>query len=94
VIRPARLSFELHPPIAVDKGTVLRELGAGFATVLYAGDDIGDRPAFDAIEELRGQGVTARSIAVGADAPVVLVGMADAHLPDPAALVALLNGLR
>ena len=44
VARPAKMSVELHPPIAADKGTALEALTAGLAAVGYAGRRPG-RPA-------------------------------------------------
>ena len=46
------MSVELHPPVAVDKGTVLAELASGLAAACFIGDDAGDLPAFDALDEL------------------------------------------
>ncbi len=52
--------LELRPP-GMDKGVALtayvRETGAG--AVLYAGDDLGDLPAFAAVEKLRSDGTPA-----------------------------------
>jgi trehalose 6-phosphate phosphatase len=51
---PGRFVLELRPP-GIDKGTALRRLvqqrQAGSA--VYIGDDLGDLPAFDVIDELR-----------------------------------------
>lgn len=46
--RPARMSVELHPPIDIDKGTVLaREFAArAYESAMFIGDDVGDLPAF------------------------------------------------
>lgn len=53
-VEPGRMVLELRPP-GMDKGValtgVLRELGAG--SVLFAGDDLGDLAAYDAVEALR-----------------------------------------
>ena len=42
--RPARMSYELHPPIPADKGSALAELSEGLAAVAFIGDDVGDLP--------------------------------------------------
>src|SRR3954463_8680825 len=58
IVEPGRLVLELRPP-GMDKGVALleyvRETGA--SAVLYAGDDLGDLPAFAAVGELRSEGV-------------------------------------
>src|SRR5207253_11096514 len=52
VVHPARMSYELRPPVDRDKGTAVAEAGAGMAAVCFAGDDRGDLPAFDALDRL------------------------------------------
>ena len=42
--RPARMSYELHPPIPADKGSALLELSEGLSAVAFIGDDVGDLP--------------------------------------------------
>ena len=53
-LRRAKMSVELHPPVAVDKGTVVEARAAGMSTVAYIGDDEGDLPAFAALDRLAG----------------------------------------
>ena len=53
VAHPGRLSVELRPPLAVDKGTVLRRLSHGCRAACFLGDDIGDLPAFTELGRLR-----------------------------------------
>ncbi len=43
---PGRLSVELRPPLAIDKGTVVRQLTEGCGAACFLGDDLGDLPAF------------------------------------------------
>lgn len=94
VARPAKMSVELHPPIAADKGTALEALTAGLAAVCYAGDDQGDLPAFDALDRLAAAGVhTLRVAVVSPEAPPELVERADLLVDDPAGLVDLLRRL-
>jgi trehalose 6-phosphate phosphatase len=65
----AQLGLEVHEGRFVlefrvpghDKGEVLRRLAAGASGVLYAGDDVGDGPAFTAARELGGWTVFAAS---------------------------------
>jgi len=94
VARPAKMSVELHPPIAADKGTALEALTAGLAAVCYAGDDQGDLPAFDALDRLAAAGVHTLRVAVASpEAPPELVERADLLVDDPGGVVALLRRL-
>lgn len=93
--RPAKMSVELHPPVHVDKGTALRDLAAGAALVLYVGDDIGDLPAYAALQDLAGDGVAAVGVAVdGPELPDAVRAAAQVVLPSQAAIVDLLAALR
>jgi trehalose 6-phosphate phosphatase len=83
-IRPARMSFELHPPIPADKGTALRDLAGGLSSMCFLGDDLGDLPAFAELERLAGDGVAAVRIAVRSDeAPEELLDAADLVVDGP-----------
>lgn len=63
--RPARMSFELHPPIDEDKGTVLSRLASAYTgPVVYCGDDVGDIPGFDALDQIAATGRTVLRVAV------------------------------
>jgi trehalose 6-phosphate phosphatase len=94
VARPARMSWELHPPIEVDKGTAVLELADGARAVAFAGDDHGDLPGYDALDELDRQGVATLRIAVDSpEAPLELLDRADLVVDGPAGLVALLDAL-
>ncbi|WP_163548911.1 trehalose-phosphatase [Candidatus Frankia nodulisporulans] len=92
---PGKRVLELRPP-GHDKGGALRELVAarGARSVLVAGDDLGDLPAFDAVEELRATGVP--GIAVCSDSPEVPNAVrerADLVVGGPAGMVSLLEVL-
>ena len=92
---PGRLVVEVRPPGA-DKGFAVRRLveEAGATVVLYVGDDLGDLPAYDAVDGLREQGVVGLTVAsVGADAPSELAARADLVLDGPEAVVAFLADL-
>ena len=94
VARPARMSWELHPPIEVDKGTAVLELVDDLRAVAFAGDDLGDLPAFDALDALDDRGVTTLRIAVDSvEAPRVLLDRADVVVDGPDGLVTLLEAL-
>ncbi len=93
--RPARMSFELHPPIPADKGTALLDLADALEAVCYVGDDVGDLPAFDALDKLAADGVRTLKVAVHSDeeSPEILQ-RADATVNGPAGVVKLLESLR
>ena len=57
-VEPGKLVLEIRPG-GVSKGDVLREIAGdkGTASVLYAGDDLGDLTAFAVVDELRAAGV-------------------------------------
>ncbi len=94
VARPAKASIELHPPLDVDKGTVVRSLAEGCATVVYVGDDVGDLPAFAMLDELRAEGVaTIKVAAAGAGLPESMARSADLVVDGPADVVALFSPL-
>ena len=90
-----RFVLELRPP-GVDKGLAVRRLveEVGATVAVYVGDDLGDLPAFAAVEALRetgGAGLTVAS--VGGDAPPELAARADVVLEGPHAVVAFLTDL-
>ncbi|MFF6774332.1 trehalose-phosphatase [Streptomyces sp. NPDC012637] len=96
VLEPGRMVLELRPP-GMDKGVALadflRETGAG--SVLYAGDDLGDLPAYAAVEKLRSDGTPGLLVCSAAESAAVpdLSARADLTVPGPAAVVELLAGL-
>jgi trehalose 6-phosphate phosphatase len=94
IVEPGRLVLELRPP-GMDKGVALleyvRERGA--SAVLYAGDDLGDLPAFAAVDELRAEGVPGLLVCSGSDEVTELRQRADLVVDGPAGVVALLRGL-
>jgi trehalose 6-phosphate phosphatase len=78
-----------------DKGGALRGLVTRFEpqAVLFAGDDVGDLPAFAVVREMRAGGRTAFGVAVRSPEAPEVAEAADVHLDDPGALVALLTDL-
>jgi trehalose 6-phosphate phosphatase len=78
-----------------DKGGVLRRLAAETpdAAVLFAGDDLGDLPAFRVVHELRAAGRLAWSVAVHSDEAPELVEAADVSVDGPEGVVGLLAEL-
>ncbi|RZU14983.1 trehalose-phosphatase [Streptomyces sp. BK239] len=94
IVEPGRMVLELRPP-GVDKGVALteyvREIGA--ECVLYAGDDLGDLPAFAAVDELRSEGVPGLLVASGSAEVTELSERADLVVDGPAGVVRLLRVL-
>lgn len=94
--REAKMSVELHPPVAVDKGTAVEALVAVpvIRAVCFLGDDVGDLPAYDALDRLAAVGVHALRVAVrSAEAPPALLERADVVVEGPAGAVAFLEDL-
>ena len=93
-LRTAKMSLELHPPLAVDKGTVVEARAAGMTAACYIGDDRGDLPAFAALDRLAAAGLAAVKVAVlTPDADPELLGQADEQVAGPAGAVAFLRDL-
>ncbi|GAA1201753.1 trehalose-phosphatase [Streptomyces hebeiensis] len=91
IVEPGRMVLELRPP-GIDKGVALTEYAreVGAETVLYGGDDLGDLPAYAAVEKLRLEGHTGLLVCSGTDVPE-LAARADLVLPGPGALADFLE---
>jgi trehalose 6-phosphate phosphatase len=89
-----RFVLELRPP-GVDKGLAVRRLTEGQGAAVYIGDDLGDLPAYAAVEQRRANGLPGLTVAsvAGADAPGELAARADLVLDGPDAVVAFLTQL-
>ncbi|MFI9246981.1 trehalose-phosphatase [Streptomyces sp. NPDC053086] len=94
IVEPGRMVLELRPP-GMDKGVALldhaRTTGAG--CVVYAGDDLGDLPAFTAIEELRKNGTPGLLVCSGSTEVTELAERADLVVNGPEGVVDLLRRL-
>ncbi|WP_369214249.1 trehalose-phosphatase, partial [Streptomyces flavofungini] len=94
IVEPGRMVLELRPP-GMDKGVALaeylREVGA--ESVLYAGDDLGDLPAFAAVEKLRSDGVAGLLVCSGSTEVEELATRADLVVDGPEGVVGLLASL-
>jgi len=94
IVEPGRMVLELRPP-GMDKGVALkryvRETGAG--AVLYAGDDLGDLPAYAAVDELRTDGTPGLLVCSGSDEVTELRERADLVVDGPRGVVHLLRTL-
>ena len=88
-----RKAVELRPPVPVDKGTVVEQLVGGYAVGGFAGDDLGDVPAFAALERAVATGRLERAVRIGVlstEAPPELRAAVDTLVDGPEGLVALL----
>lgn len=94
VVHPGRMSWELRPPVAVDKGTTIDEMVADVGAACFLGDDVGDLPAFDALDRFEANGGRAVRIGVLSDeSPADLVSRADVLVEGPEGAVDLLRWL-
>lgn len=95
VVHGGRMSFELRPPIDVDKGSVVTDLVRGAKAACFLGDDLGDLPAFDALDRLQaGEGAEVLHVGVrSAEAPAALLERADVLVDGPAGSLELLRAL-
>jgi trehalose 6-phosphate phosphatase len=92
--RPAKMSVELHPPVEVDKGTVVEELVGELPTACFLGDDVGDLPAFAALSRLAAAGrATFRVVIDSPEATEEVRGAADLVVDGPVGALELLRGL-
>jgi len=94
-VEPGRLVLELRPPGA-DKGEAIRDLAAEHkpAAILFCGDDLGDRPAFRAVRDLRAAGTPGLLVASGsAETPEAIMADADLVVSGPAGIAELLAGM-
>ncbi|MGW0206893.1 trehalose-phosphatase [Streptomyces sp. NPDC003233] len=94
IVEPGRLVLELRPP-GMDKGVALADhvRRTGAESVLYAGDDLGDLPAFAAVDELRADGVPGLLVCSGSTEVTELAERADVVVDGPPGVVHLLRTL-
>ncbi|MGW2740747.1 trehalose-phosphatase [Streptomyces sp. NPDC001450] len=94
IVEPGRLVLELRPP-GMDKGVALLDhvRATGAESVLYAGDDLGDLPAYAAVDELRSDGVPGLLVCSGSTEVTELAERADVVVDGPEGVVALLRAL-
>jgi trehalose 6-phosphate phosphatase len=91
---PARNALELRPPGYEKGGALLRfTRERGSKAVLFIGDDLGDLPAFDALDRLRAEGVPGIGVVSDSAEVTGLRERADLLLDGPPAVVSFLRGL-
>ncbi len=94
-VEPGRHVIELRAP-GQDKGDALRDLIAEVdpAVVVFAGDDLGDVAAFEAVRELRASGrIEGLLVCSGSDEQDALVALADVVVEGPDGVAALFGEL-
>lgn len=94
IVTEGKKVIELRPPLAVDKGVVVRDLidEHGLNGLVYVGDDVTDIDAFKALRAARGSGVQTMAIAVGGpEVRQELLALADLQLEGSAAVGELLQ---
>ncbi len=89
-----RYVVEIRPP-GFDKGAVLRALVAEYdaRAVLFAGDDVGDLPAFEEVDALRERGIPGLTVASASAEVPRLTDRADLVVDGPEGVVTLLADL-
>lgn len=91
-VEPGRQVLELRGH-ATDKGVALRGLvdQTGLRRVVYVGDDLGDLPAFEAVDQLRVDGGEGLLVASASGEQDALVARSDLVLPGPDGVAAWLT---
>lgn len=96
-LRPGRMSLELRPAGAGDKGTAVASLVErhGLRGLVVIGDDVTDLDMFRAAHRARADGLSVSVIGVGGggEVPPDVAAAADALLQDPDTVVRLLSSL-
>lgn len=93
-LHPGRMSYELRPPLAFDKGSVVSSAAQGRNTC-FLGDDRGDLSAFDALDRMAAEGITVVKVGVSSpEAPDELLERADLVVDAPEGVLSALRALR
>lgn len=94
LLRGARRSVELHPPVPADKGTAVADILGECGTACFIGDDVGDLPAFDALDRFaEAGGMAIRIVVASTETDAGLRARADLLLDGPDQVLALLEAL-
>jgi trehalose 6-phosphate phosphatase len=93
-LRAAKMSIELHPPVGIDKGEVVLGLASNLGSICFLGDDLGDLPAFAALDRLRAEGRPVAKVVVrSSELAPELLEVADLVVDGPAGALELLRSL-
>jgi trehalose 6-phosphate phosphatase len=93
-VEPGRFVLEIRSQV-VDKGQTLRSYVQERAarSVCYIGDDLGDLPAFEAVESLRNNGILGLTVASGSTEVTEVADRADLVVPGPPGVLTFLTQL-
>jgi trehalose 6-phosphate phosphatase len=93
-LEPGKSVLEIRA-LGMDKGEALRDIvvETGARQVIFAGDDLGDLPAFRAVEQLRTEGIDGLLICSASHEEDALAGLSDLVLDGPAGVAAWLTAL-
>ena len=93
-VEPGRFVLEIRPP-GVDKGQTLRSYvdERNARSVCYTGDDLGDLPAFDAVESMRANGTPGLTVCSASIEVAEVARRADLIVDGPAGVVEFLDSL-
>jgi trehalose 6-phosphate phosphatase len=91
---PGRMVIEVRPD-GSDKGDALTRLAAERprSAVMFCGDDLGDRPAFAAIRQLRADGLPGIAVCSGSAEVTGLAAETDLVVDGPEGVASLLAGI-
>ncbi|MGI8536131.1 MAG: trehalose-phosphatase [Mycobacteriales bacterium] len=93
-VHSGRFVLEVRPPSFDKRSALLSLCEPAPSAVLFAGDDLGDLPAYDAVDELRTTGVPGVLVCSGsAEGPAALRERADLVVDGPPGIVSILTGL-
>jgi trehalose 6-phosphate phosphatase len=97
-VTQGRKVVEVRPPVAVNKGTAVRELvaGSGCRAAAYLGDDVTDLDAWAALRAMARDGAVDFAVAVAVvddETPQAVAAAADVALPGTVAVLDLLRWL-
>ena len=94
VVEPGKKVWEIRAP-GVDKGVALRSIvdETGARQVIFAGDDLGDLPAFRAVRELSSAGVAGFLVCSASTEEDALTELSDAVVDGPPGFAAWLTDL-
>lgn len=93
-VEPGKNVWEIRAP-GVDKGDAIRSIVAEkrARTVIFAGDDLGDLPAFEAVHQLRTEGIQGLLICSASHEEDALAERADLVLDGPPGVAVWLHDL-
>ena len=94
VLTPGKNVWEIRSP-GIDKGATLRTIVDEIAArqVIFAGDDLGDLPAFRAVRELATQGMAGLLVCSASNEEDALTELSDVIVDGPGGLAVWLNKL-